>query len=158
MTQEEESTSSREKDKDKHENEDIPSDDYNIDIGDDAADDIEDDAAADAQVLFAEGDLVETACGEEGEDAPVSDKDMYKVNKGVKGKNTYRYIYFKQPGCLAQFKKRLLMATCCLPTEELEVEAKVSSKANETPETEVASSSPEANEIRQEKETEKRRN
>ena len=96
--------------------------------------------------------------GEEGEDAPVSDKDMYKVNKGVKGLNTYRYIYFKQPGCLAQFKKRLLMATCCLPTEELEVEAKVSSKANETPETEVASSSPEANEIRQEKETEKRTN
>ena len=33
-----------------------------------AADDIEDDAADDAQVLFAEGDLVETACGEEGED------------------------------------------------------------------------------------------
>ena len=26
------------------------------------------DAADDAQVLFAEGDLVETACGEEGED------------------------------------------------------------------------------------------
>ena len=68
MAQEEESTSSREKDKDEHENEDIPSDDYNIDIGDDAADDIEDDAADDAQGMFAEGDLVETACGEEGED------------------------------------------------------------------------------------------
>ena len=33
-----------------------------------AADDIEDDAADDAQGMFAEGDLVETACGEEGED------------------------------------------------------------------------------------------
>ena len=83
---------------------------------------------------------------------------MYKVNKGVKGKNTYRYIYFKQPGCLAQFKKRLLMATCCLPTEELELEAKVPSKANETPETEVASSSPEANEIIRKTETAKRTN
>ena len=50
------------------------------------------------------------------------------------------------------------MAMCCLPTEELELEAKVPSKANETPETEVASSSPEANEIIRKTETAKRTN